>query len=67
MGWFDTILHKAINIAEKNKNIINEEGWFIIMEFLLQYRQKVLEEPTVSSSKKAPDRLKLDLLRDFIK
>lgn len=35
---FDTLLNKAIKIAQKHQTVIGEDGWFTVLEFLGNYR-----------------------------
>lgn len=38
------LIHKALNIAEKHETIIGEDGWFTVLEFLADYRTKIVEK-----------------------
>jgi hypothetical protein len=37
LNEIDTLLQKAMKIANKRSNEIGEEGWFVILEFLSDY------------------------------
>ncbi len=64
MHEFDLLLHKALNIAEKQEAIIGEEGWFTILEFLADYRTRILLK--MQGKVKSIDKTKVERVKDFI-
>lgn len=59
---FDQLLSQAINIADKHEALINEEGWFVILEFLSEYKQRVVQK----LSQTVKDQAKLERIKDFL-